>query len=40
MEDLRFDEKIDFIIDAAAEPSVLAGLNETPDYLIHTNSNR
>jgi CDP-paratose 2-epimerase len=39
MEDLRFDEKIDFIIDAAAEPSVLAGLNETPDYLIHTNLN-
>jgi CDP-paratose 2-epimerase len=38
-EDLCFDEKIDFIIDAAAEPSILAGLNETPDYLIHTNLN-
>ncbi|MDR0732577.1 MAG: NAD-dependent epimerase/dehydratase family protein [Dysgonamonadaceae bacterium] len=38
-EDLNFDEKIDFIIDAAAEPSILAGLNETPDYLIHTNLN-
>lgn len=38
-EDLCFDEKIDFIIDASAEPSILAGLNETPDYLIHTNLN-
>ena len=38
-EDLHFDGKIDFIIDAAAEPSILAGLNETPDYLIHTNLN-
>jgi CDP-paratose 2-epimerase len=38
-EDLCFDEKIDFIIDAAAEPSILAGLDETPDYLIHTNLN-
>jgi CDP-paratose 2-epimerase len=38
-EDLCFDEKIDFIIDAAAEPSILAGLDETPDYLMHTNLN-
>jgi CDP-paratose 2-epimerase len=38
-EDLCFDEKIDFVIDAAAEPSILAGMNETPDYLIHTNLN-
>jgi CDP-paratose 2-epimerase len=36
-EDLNFDEPVDVIIDAAAEPSVLAGLNGTPDYLIHTN---
>ena len=35
-EDLHFDGKIDFIIDAAAEPSILAGLNETPDYLIRS----
>ncbi|MDR1974128.1 MAG: NAD-dependent epimerase/dehydratase family protein [Bacteroidales bacterium] len=38
-EDLQFDEKIDIIIDAAAEPSVLAGLNGSPDYLINTNLN-
>jgi CDP-paratose 2-epimerase len=38
-EDLSFDGKIDFIIDAAAEPSILAGLEETPDYLINTNLN-
>lgn len=38
-EDLNFDESLNFIIDAAAEPSVLAGLDETPDYLIHTNLN-
>src|SRR5271169_6786377 len=25
------------IIDASAEPSVLAGLNNSPDYLINTN---
>ena len=36
-EDLHFDEPVDVIIDAAAEPSVLAGLSGTPDYLIHTN---
>ncbi|MDR0743227.1 MAG: NAD-dependent epimerase/dehydratase family protein [Tannerella sp.] len=38
-EDLCIDEKIDFIIDAAAEPSILAGLDGTPDYLINTNLN-
>jgi CDP-paratose 2-epimerase len=38
-EDLIFDSKIDIIIDAAAEPSVLAGLDQVPDYLIHTNFN-
>lgn len=30
---------IEFIIDAAAEPSVLAGVNGSTDYLIHTNFN-
>ena len=38
-EDLVFDKQIDFIIDAAAEPSVLAGMDNSPDYLIHTNLN-
>jgi CDP-paratose 2-epimerase len=28
---------VDFIIDASAEPSVLSGLNTSPDYLIDTN---
>jgi CDP-paratose 2-epimerase len=34
-----FDElgKVDFVIEAAAEPSVLAGIDTTPDYLINTN---
>jgi CDP-paratose 2-epimerase len=34
-----FDEigHIDFLIEAAAEPSVLAGIDSTPDYLINTN---
>jgi CDP-paratose 2-epimerase len=34
-----FDDlgKIDLLIEAAAEPSVLAGINNTPDYLINTN---
>lgn len=30
---------IDCIIDAAAEPSVMAGINSSPDYLIDTNLN-
>lgn len=29
--------KIDCILEASAEPSVLAGINSTPDYLINTN---
>lgn len=28
---------VDFIIDAAAEPSVLAGIDSAPDYLINSN---
>jgi CDP-paratose 2-epimerase len=28
---------VDFVIEASAEPSVLAGLDGTPDYLINTN---
>src|ERR1039457_6485095 len=34
-----FDEvgKIDFIIEAAAEPSVLAGIDSNADYLVNTN---
>jgi CDP-paratose 2-epimerase len=38
-EDLVFDNPPDFIIDAAAEPSVFAGLYDAPDYLINTNLN-
>lgn len=30
---------VDLVIDAAAEPSVLAGLTERPDYVINTNLN-
>ncbi|MCB0820797.1 MAG: NAD-dependent epimerase/dehydratase family protein [Bacteroidetes bacterium] len=29
--------EVDFVIDASAEPSVLSGLNSSPDYLIDTN---
>ena len=36
-EDFEELGKIDFLIEAAAEPSVLAGLDNTPDYLINTN---
>jgi CDP-paratose 2-epimerase len=36
-QDLEQFNEIDFIIDAAAEPSVQAGLNGSPDYLIETN---
>jgi CDP-paratose 2-epimerase len=36
-EDLDLLPHIDIIIDAAAEPSVLAGIDSTPDYLINTN---
>src|ERR1700722_2442791 len=36
-----FDEigKVDCVIDAAAEPSVLAGIGGSPEYLIDTNLN-
>jgi CDP-paratose 2-epimerase len=30
-------EKVDLLIEASAEPSVLAGINGTPDYLLNTN---
>jgi len=36
-EDFEELGKIDFLIEAAAEPSVLAGIDTTPDYLINTN---
>ncbi len=37
-EDLRFDARgIDLIVECSAEPSVLAGYGEAPDYLINTN---
>jgi CDP-paratose 2-epimerase len=35
-EDLVF-EKVDLLIECSAEPSVLAGINSSPDYLINTN---
>lgn len=38
-EQLAADEPVDMVIDAAAEPSVLAGLQDGLDYLIHTNFN-
>lgn len=37
--DLIFDRPIDVVIDAAAEPSVLAGINGGLDYLVNTNLN-
>jgi CDP-paratose 2-epimerase len=37
--DLIMDIAIDTIIDAAAEPSVLAGIGSSTDYLIETNFN-
>lgn len=37
-EDLRLDQrKIDLIMECSAEPSVLAGYGEAPDYLLNTN---
>ncbi|PZF74647.1 NAD-dependent epimerase/dehydratase family protein [Taibaiella soli] len=36
-EDLVFEHKIDYIIDAAAEPSVMAGMDATLNYVINTN---
>ena len=37
IEDIRQAGKFDVLIDAAAEPSVLAGINSSLDYLIDTN---
>ena len=36
-EDFNEIGKINILIDAAAEPSVVSGINSTPDYLINTN---
>lgn len=36
-EDFNQVPEIDIIIDASAEPSILAGLNESPEYLINSN---
>jgi len=36
-EDFEDIEKIDLILECSAEPSVLAGINSSPDYLINTN---
>lgn len=36
-EDLRFGGEVDLIIECSAEPSVLAGYGEAPDYLVNTN---
>ena len=36
-EDLNFIGAVDVIIDASAEPSVIAGLNDNPYKLINTN---
>ena len=36
-EDLAFTDPFDLIIDCSAEPSVLAGYDETPSYVIQTN---
>ena len=35
-EDLVFDD-VDLLIECSAEPSVMAGINSPPDYLINTN---
>lgn len=37
--DLQVVGEVDMVIDAAAEPSVLAGIDDSLDYLIHTNLN-
>lgn len=36
-EDLQLDQHFDYIIDAAAEPSVMAGMGATLSYVINTN---
>lgn len=38
-EDLKLEQHFDYIIDAAAEPSVMAGMGATLNYLINTNLN-
>jgi CDP-paratose 2-epimerase len=38
-DDLQIEEKIDCIIDAAAEASALAGIHSSTDYVINTNFN-
>jgi CDP-paratose 2-epimerase len=38
-EDFDALPKIDCLLEASAEPSVLSGIHSTPDYLIHTNLN-
>lgn len=35
--DLKINKKVDLLLECAAEPSVLAGYNESPKYLIDTN---
>ena len=36
-EDLNLERKFDYVIDAAAEPSVMAGMGATLNYVINTN---
>ena len=36
-EDLRFERKIDLLLECSAEPSVLAGFGGSPEYLVNTN---
>ncbi len=36
-EDLQFQKNIDLIIECSAEPSVLAGVYDSPEYVINTN---
>jgi len=36
-EDFVFSEKIDLMIECSAEPSVLAGIFDSPEYVINTN---
>ena len=38
-DDLFSVEEVDLVIDCAAEPSVLAGINSSPQYLLDTNLN-
>ena len=38
-EDLETLKKVDLILECSAEPSVLAGYDESPSYMIQTNLN-